>query len=323
MAYRFAPPPERPLGQSLLERIGNTPLLRLRRLARDLPRTIELFIKAEWFNPGGSVKDRPVLRIIEDAERDGRLAPDRIILDSSSGNAGIAYAMIGAVKGYRVHLVVPANISTERRQILQAFGASVQYSDPLEGSDGAILEARRLVERNPERYFYGDQYNNPSNVAAHHTTTGPEIFAQTDGRLTHVVAGLGTTGTLVGVGRRLRELNPAIKIVAVEPDSALHGIEGLKHLESAIVPGIYDPSIPHQQIAVRTEAAYAMTQRLAKEEGFLVGQSSGAAMVGALEVARTLRTGVIVVVFPDSGDRYLSTALWSGGARRGEGRVES
>ncbi len=311
MAYRFAPAPQSPFGESLLDRIGNTPLLRLRRLARDLSKRVEVYVKAEWFNPGGSVKDRPVHRIIEDAERDGRLTPDRSLLDSSSGNAGIAYAMIGAVKGYRVHLVVPENVSEERKRILHAFGASVQYSDPLEGSDGAIHEARQLVKRHPDRYFYGDQYNNPSNVDAHYMTTGQEVYAQTEGRLTHFVAGLGTTGTLVGAGRRLRELNPTIEIVAVEPDTALHGIEGLKHLASAIVPGIYDPSVPHRKISVRTEAAYTMTQRLAREEGLLVGQSSGAAMVGALEVARTLDKGVIVVIFPDSGDRYLSTAVWT------------
>ncbi len=310
MAYRFVPLPDGPRGQSLLDRIGETPLLRLQRLGRDLPSGVEVYVKAEWFNPGGSVKDRPVRRIIEDAEREGRLTSERVILDSSSGNAGIAYAMIGAVKGYRVHLVVPANVSEERKRILRAFGAVVQYSDPLEGSDGAIVEAHRLVDHHPSRYFLGDQYNNPSNVAAHYATTGPEVFAQTDGRLTHFVAGVGTSGTIVGAGRRLRELNPAIEIVAVEPDSPLHGIEGLKHLASAIVPGIYDPTIPHRRIPVPTEAAYAMTQRLAKEEGLLVGQSSGAAMVGALEVARDLRNGVIVVVFPDSGDRYLSTALW-------------
>ncbi len=310
MAYRFAPSPDRPIGQSLLERIGNTPLLRLRRLGQDLPSSVEIYVKAEWFNPGGSVKDRPVRRIIEDAERDGRLTPDHIILDSSSGNAGIAYAMIGTVKGYRVQLIVPENVSEERKRILHAFGAVVRYSDPLEGSDGAIVEARRILEQHPERYFFGDQYNNPSNVNAHYETTGPEVYAQTDGRVTHFVAGLGTSGTLVGAGRRLHELNPSIEVIAVEPDRALHGIEGLKHMASAIVPGIYDPSMHGRKIPVQTEAAYAMAQRLAREEGLLVGQSSGAAMVGALEVARDLRAGVVVAIFPDGGDRYLSTALW-------------
>jgi len=310
MAYRFAPVPAQPRGQSLLDRIGETPLLRLVRLTRDLLPAVEVYVKAEWFNPGGSVKDRPVRRIIDDAERDGRLTPGHVILDSSSGNAGIAYAMIGAVKGYHVHLVVPGNVSEERKRILHAFGAAIQYTDPLDGADGAILEARRLVNQHPNRFFYGDQYNNPSNPAAHYATTGPEVFAQTDGRLTHFVAGLGTTGTIVGAGRRLRELNPSIEIVAVEPDSPLHGVEGLKHLATAIVPGIYDPTVPHRTVAVSTQAAYTMTQRLAREEGLLVGQSSGAAMVGALKVAQNLRSGVVVVIFPDSGDRYLSTALW-------------
>ncbi len=297
-------------GTSLLDAIGNTPLLRLTRLTRDLPARVEVYVKAEWFNPGGSVKDRPVRQIILNAERDGRLTRDRVILDSSSGNAGIAYAMIGAARGYRVQLVVPGNVSEERKRILRAFGAEVEYSDPLEGSDGALLAARQRFERQGGRYFYGDQYNNPSNPRAHYETTGPEVFAQTAGRITHFVAGLGTSGTIVGAGRRLRELRPGVQIVAVEPDGVLHGIEGLKHMAGAIVPGIYDPSVHHRKILVHTEAAYEMTRRLARDEGLLAGQSSGAAMVGALEVARDLREGVIVVIGPDGGDRYLSTALW-------------
>lgn len=310
MAYRFAPGSAPRLGQSLLDSIGNTPLFRLERVTRGLPEGVEIYAKAEWFNPGGSVKDRSVSRIIEDAERDGRLTPDRAILDSSSGNAGIAYAMIGAAKGYRVRLVVPENVSEERKRTLHAFGADVQYSDPLEGSDGAIVVARNLYDESPQRYFFGDQYNNPSNPRAHYETTGPEVFAQTDGRVTHFVAGLGTSGTLVGAGRRLRELNAAVEIVAVEPDRGLHGIEGLKHMATAIVPGIYDPAVHHRKISVGTEEAYAMAQRLAREEGLLVGQSSGAAMAGALEVARGLGEGVIVAIFPDGGERYLTTALW-------------
>lgn len=297
-------------GTSLLDAIGNTPLLRLTRLTRDLPARVEVHIKAEWFNPGGSVKDRPVRQIILDAERDGRLTHDHVILDSSSGNAGIAYAMIGASRGYHVQVVVPGNVSEERKRILRAFGAEVEYSDPLEGSDGAILVARQRFERQGGRYFYGDQYSNPSNPRAHYETTGPEVFAQTAGRITHFVAGLGTSGTIVGAGRRLRELRPGVQIVAVEPDGVLHGIEGLKHMASAIVPGIYDPSVHHRRIPVRTEAAYEMARRLAREEGLLAGQSSGAAVVGALEVARDLAEGVIVVLGPDGGDRYLSTALW-------------
>jgi cysteine synthase B len=256
------------------------------------------------------VKDRPVRQIILDAERDGRLAPARIILDSSSGNAGIAYAMIGAARGYRVHLVVPANISTERRDILQAFGAEVEYSDALEGSDGAILVARRRAQEAPARYFYADQYSNPSNPRAHYQTTGPEIFAQTGGRLTHFVAGLGTSGTVVGAGRSLRELSDTVQIVAVEPEGAVHGLEGLKHMGTALVPSIYDPSVHHRKIPMRTEAAYEITRRLAREAGLLVGPSSGAAVAAAIEVAADLREGVIVALCPDGGDRYLSTALW-------------
>jgi len=271
---------------------------------------VEVYLKAEWFNPGGSVKDRPVRRIIEDAEADGRLTPGRVILDSSSGNAGIAYAMIAAAKGYRVRLVVPENVSEERKRILRAFGAQVEYSNPLEGSDGAIVAAREIAAAAPGRYFFADQYNNPSNVRAHYETTGPEVFAQTQGRITHFVAGLGTSGTLVGAGRRLRELRPGVEIVAVEPDSGLHGIEGLKHMATAIVPGIYDPTVHDHKVAVRTEAAYAMARRLAAEEGLLVGQSTGAAVVGALAVAYTLAEGVVVAIGPDGGDRYLSTRMW-------------
>ncbi len=295
---------------SLLEAIGNTPLLPLSRRIGTWPHGVEIFLKAEWFNPGGSVKDRPVRQIILDAERDGRLTPARTILDSSSGNAGIAYAMIGAARGYRVHLVVPGNVSEERKHILRAFGAEVEYSDPLEGSDGAILVARRRAEDGRGRVFYGDQYNNPSNPRAHYDTTAPEVFAQTDGRITHFVAGLGTSGTIVGAGRRLKELAPRVQIVAVEPDSPLHGIEGLKHMASAIVPGIYDPAVHERKISVRTEVAYAMARRLAREEGLLVGQSGGAAVAVALDVARELHEGVIVAIGPDAGDRYLSTALW-------------
>lgn len=297
-------------GASLLDCIGRTPLLRLARVTRDLPPTVAVYLKAEWFNPGGSVKDRPVLRMITDAERDGRLRPGMTIVDSTSGNAGIAYAMIGAVKGYPVELVMPASASEERKRIIAAYGARIVLSDPLEGSDGAILMAREIFARAPGRYFKPDQYNNPSNWRAHYDTTGPEILEQTAGRITHFVAGLGTTGTLVGAGRRLREANPRIRIVAVEPDAALHGLEGLKHIATSIVPGIYDPSVHDQKIAVSTEAGYAMARRLAREEGLLVGESTGAAVVAALEVARGLRDGLIVAVAPDGGDRYLSTPLW-------------
>lgn len=304
---------------SLLDRIGRTPIIRLSRVAPDLPPAVEVYVKAEWFNPGGSVKDRSILRIIEDAEQDGRLTPDRIILDSSSGNAGIAYAMIGAAKGYRVRLFVPENVSAERKAILRALGAEVEYTNPLEGSDGAIVAARALAAAEPQRYFFADQYNNPSNPRAHYETTGREIWEQTDQRVTHFVAGLGTSGTLVGAGRRLREASAAVEVVAVEPDSGMHGIEGLKHMASAIVPGIYDPSVHAHVVSVRTESAYAMVRSLAATEGLLVGQSTGAAVVGALAVARTLRQGVVVTVGPDGGDRYLSTALWADDTAAGDG----
>jgi len=298
---------------SLLDRIGRTPLVRLRRVTRELPDAVEVYLKAEWFNPGGSVKDRPVLRMLDDAERDGRLAPGKTILDSTSGNAGIAYAMIGAVKGYPVELVMPASASEERKRIIAAYGARITLSDPLEGSDGAIVLAREIFDRDPGRYFKPDQYNNPSNWRAHYDTTGPEILEQTGGRVTHFVAGLGTTGTLVGAGRRLHEANPRIEVVAVEPDRALHGLEGLKHLASSIVPGIYDPAVPDRTLAVSTEAGYAMARRLAREEGCFVGESAGAAVVGALGVAGALQAGVVVAIAPDGGDRYLSTPLWRAG----------
>lgn len=309
MAYRFETKLPR-IGEDLLQRIGNTPLLRLRRVTQGLPDGVEVCVKAEWFNPGGSVKDRPVLRMIEDAERAGLLTAEKVLLDSTSGNAGIAYAMIGAAKGYRVKLVMPANASEERKRMIRAYGAELVYSDPLEGSDGAILLARRIQEEDPHRYFKPDQYNNPSNWKAHYDTTGPEILAQTEGRITHFVGTLGTTGTVVGVGRRLREFNPEIQIVAVEPDSPLHGIEGLKHIASSIRPGIYDPSVHHRKLGVSTEAAYAMARRLAREEGMFVGASTGAAVWAALQVARELPEGVVVALAPDGGDRYLSTALW-------------
>jgi S-sulfo-L-cysteine synthase (O-acetyl-L-serine-dependent) len=299
-------------GASLLDRIGGTPLLRLGRLARaeGVRAAVELYVKAEWFNPGGSVKDRPVLRMLTDAEHDGRLRPGVTILDSTSGNAGIAYAMIGAVKGYPVELVMPASASEERKHIIAAYGARIVLSDPLEGSDGAILMARDIYARAPHRYFKPDQYNNPSNWRAHYDTTAVEILDQTAGRVTHFVAGLGTTGTLVGAGRRLHEVNPRIRVVAVEPDAPLHGLEGLKHIASSIVPGIYDPSVHDEKLSVTTEAGYAMARRLAREEGMLVGESTGAAVEAALRLAAGLHDGVVVVVAPDAGDRYFSTPLW-------------
>jgi cysteine synthase B len=294
---------------SILGQIGNTPLLRFSHVGKDFDR-VEIYGKAEWFNPGGSVKDRPALRMIEEGERSGALTREKIILDSSSGNTGIAYAWIGAVKGYRVQLAVPRNVSQERKRILQAYGAEVTYTDPLEGSDGAIREAHRRYEADPEKYFMPDQYNNPANWQAHYDTTGPEIIAQTRGRATHFIAGVGTNGTLMGTGRRLREFNPDIQVAALLPAEDLHGIEGLKHLETAIVPGIWDERVPDLTLSVYTEEAYDMARRLALEEGVLVGQSAGAALCAALDLARRISEGVIVTILPDAGERYFSTRLW-------------
>ncbi|MEE9613411.1 MAG: cysteine synthase [Thermodesulfobacteriota bacterium] len=299
-----------PMSHSIIELVGNTPLVRINGITAHLPEGVRVCAKLEGYNPGGSVKDRPALRMIEDAEKAGRLTGDKIILDSSSGNTGIAYAWIGTMKGHLVDLVVPENVSDERKKILNAFGANVIFSDPLEGSDGAIRHAWKLYVDNPEKYCKLDQYNNPSNPQAHYDTTGPEIIEQTGGEITHFVASIGTGGTIMGTGRRLREFNKDIEIVAVEPNCPLHGLEGLKHMESSIVPGIYHEEKLTRKIEASTEAAYDMTKRIAREEGFMVGQSSGAAMVAALEVAETLKRGTVVVIFPDGGDKYLSTRLW-------------
>jgi cysteine synthase B len=292
---------------SLLSSIGNTPLIQIRRMMKHL-RGVQIFAKAEWLNPGGSVKDRAGLRIIEDGERSGQLTPGKVILDSTSGNTGIAYAMIATIKGYQVELVVPANLSEERKKTLLFYGANLIFTDPLLGSDGALFEARRIYEANPDRYFKGDQYNNPSNWRAHYETTGIEILQQSKGRVTHFIAGVGTGGTLIGIGRRLKEYNPDIKIYEVQPDNGFHGIEGLKHIETAIRPGIYEESVLDGTFFVRTEEAYWMAIRLAKEEGLLVGPSSGAAFWASLKLAESIDSGVIVTIFPDGGDRYFSTA---------------
>jgi cysteine synthase B len=292
---------------SLLSSIGNTPLIQIRRMMKHL-RGVQIFAKAEWLNPGGSVKDRAGLRIIEDGERSGQLTPGKVILDSTSGNTGIAYAMIATIKGYQVELVVPANLSEERKKTLLFYGANLIFTDPLLGSDGALLEARRIYEANPDRYFKGDQYNNPSNWRVHYETTGIEILQQSKGRVTHFIAGVGTGGTLIGIGRRLKEYNPDIKIYEVQPDNGFHGIEGLKHIETAIRPGIYEESVLDGTFFVRTEEAYWMAIRLAKEEGLLVGPSSGAAFWASLKLAESIDSGVIVTIFPDGGDRYFSTA---------------
>ena len=288
--------------------------MRLRTFERDCP-GVEVYAKAEWQNPGGSVKDRPAARMIAEGERKGTLTPDKVILDATSGNTGIAYAMIGAALGYRVRLCVPSNVTPERKQILGTYGAELIYTDPMDGSDGAIREARRLYAEAPDRYFYPDQYNNDGNWQAHYETTGEEIIAQTNGRVTHFVAGLGTSGTFVGVGRRLRaferEQNRRIELVSVQPDSPLHGLEGLKHMDTAIVPGIYDRSLANEDLRIGTEAAYKMVRRLALEEGVLVGPSSGAALAAVLRVAKRMHDGVIVTVFCDGGERYLTQRFWN------------
>ena len=295
--------------------IGNTALLGFRRITRQLPDHIRLFAKAEWQNPGGSVKDRAAVHIIRTAEGDGRLAPGKTIMDSTSGNTGIAYAMIAAAKGYRVKLFLPANVSPERIAILRAYDVDLAFTDPLEGSDGALKAARELAAKEPQSYFYADQYNNPANWQAHYHSTGIEIWEQTEGQVTHFVAGLGTSGTLMGAGRRLKRYNPAVEIVSIEPDSPFHGLEGLKHMKTAIQPGIYDPDFVDRKLGVRTEAAYAMARRLAREEGYLVGISAAAAMVGCLNIAEELarqgQPATIVTLFPDNAYKYLSEAFWS------------
>ena len=288
---------------SLLSSIGNTPLIKIRKVTKNLKR-VQVFAKAEWLNPGGSVKDRAGLKIIEDGERSGQLTWDKIILDSTSGNTGIAYAMVGAIKGYRVELVVPANISEERKKALEAYGVKLIFTDPLMGSDGALLEAKKIYESNPDQYFKADQYNNPSNWWAHYETTGVEVFQQSKGRVTHFVAGVGTGGTLIGTGRRLKEDNPGIKIFGVQPDNGFHGIEGLKHIETAIRPGIYDETILDRTFFVKTEDAYDMANRLTREEGLWVGPSSGAAFWASLKLAESIDRAMIVTIFPDGGVRY-------------------
>jgi len=297
----------------VLRRIGNTPLLSLDALTRDLP-GVHLLGKAEWYNAGGSVKDRAAASIVNAAWRDGKLAPGKSLLDSTSGNTGIAYAMMGAALGFPVALCVPENVSVERKRILQAYGANIIFTDPGEGSDGAIKIARQLAERHPDLYFYADQYSNDANWRAHYLTTANEIWEQTEGQVTHFVSMLGTTGTFVGTTRRLKELNPHVRCVSLQPDSAFHGIEGAKHLPSAIVPRIYDSSLADENIEIATEEAHAMARRLAREHGLLVGVSAAAAVVGCLRVANGLnknQAATIVTVLCDSGDKYLSERFWT------------
>jgi len=295
---------------SITDRIGKTPLLHLKKiLPRGTPSSVEVYAKAEWFNPGGSVKDRPAWQMIQDAEAQGAFGPGKVLIDSTSGNTGIAYAWIGAARGFPVELVVPKNVSEERKKIISSYGAKIIYSDPLLGSDGARELALKTVQKDSQKYFFPDQYGNPSNWKAHYLTTGPEIWGETEGRITHFVAGLGTSGTMMGTSRFLKEKNPEIFTLAVQPNP-FHGLEGMKHMESAIPVPIYDSKRHDRKITVETEPAYDLTRRLAREEGLLVGPSSGAALLGVFELLKEVREGIIVTIFPDGGDKYLSTSLW-------------
>jgi len=296
--------------ESVVDLIGNTPLIRLVKIPENLNPSVEIYAKAEWFNPGGSVKDRPALRMIQEGIREGALTPDKIIMDSSSGNTAIAYAMIGAALGYRVELVTPENMNIERKKTLEAFGAKVIFSDSLEGSDGAIKLAKKLRLENPEKYFMPDQYNNPANPLSHYETTAPEIWEQTRGRITHFLAGIGTSGTLMGTGKRLKEFNPEIKVVAIQPAESLHGLEGLKHMATSIVPGIYDSTFHDEIVYVSTDDSYRVMKELVKKEGIFVGHSGGAVVYATLEYAKRVEEGVLVTVLADGGYRYLSGGLW-------------
>ncbi len=295
--------------QNITELVGNTPLLRLRLFETEFP-DAEVFAKAEWFNPGGSVKDRAALAMLLDGVARGELTRDKVVIDSTSGNTGVAYALMGAALGYRVKLVMPANVSAERKQLVAAYGAEIVYSDEMEGSDGAILLCRELIAEAPDRYFYPDQYSNPANPGAHYSGTAPEILDQTGGRITHFVAGLGTTGTFTGTARRLKEHDPAIRCIAVEPEDAFHGLEGLKHLPTSIVPAIWDSTVPDEIWGCPTEPAYDLARTVARTEGLLVGHSSGAALWGVRKLLEQAPKAVVVTVFPDGGDRYLSTGLY-------------
>jgi cysteine synthase B len=309
---REVPKSKPTLGQRSLERIGNTPLLRLDRVSAAFPH-ITLLGKAEWLNPGGSVKDRAASNIVAEGRASGRFSSDKILLDSTSGNTGIAYAMIGATQGFPVTLCMPSNVSLERKRILHAYGANIVYTDPADGSDGAIRKACELYAAEPDKYFYADQYSNDANWRAHYLGTANEIWQQSEGHITHFVSMLGTSGTFVGTSRRLKELNPNIRCISLQPDSPFHGIEGAKHMASAIVPKIYDPSLADQDLGISTEAAYTMAKRLAREEGLLVGISAAAAVEGCLQIARQLTKdehAVFVTILCDSGDKYLSERFW-------------
>jgi cysteine synthase B len=309
-----APPGEPSAGRrasvpSILQLIGNTPLVSFRRLARAVA-PVEVYAKAEWYNPGGSVKDRPALAMVLDGERRGLLTKGKTLIDATSGNTGIAYAMICAERGYKLKLALPKNASPERKQNLLAYGAELILTDPTEGTDGAQRHVKKLVEREPDRYFYPDQYNNDANWRAHYETTALEIWRQTEGRITHFVTGLGTSGSFMGITRRLKELNPAIQCISMGPDHPLHGLEGLKHMPTALVPGIYDRQLADAHVEVATEDAHRMALRLAREEGYLVGVSSGGNMAAALQVASGWKQGVVVTLFCDSAAKYLSESFW-------------
>lgn len=304
------------IGFSVMERIGNTPLLRLERIRADVPHA-EIYGKAEWTNPGGSVKDRAAAGIVQEAFRDGSMRGGKRLLDSTSGNTGIAYAMLGAACGFGVTLCVPANVSVERKRILKAYGAEIFYTEAGEGSDGAILEAQRIIAAYPDKYFYADQYSNDANWLAHYRGTANEIWEQTQGRITHFVTVLGTSGTFMGTTRRLKELNPRIQCISLQPDSPFHGIEGAKYMPTSIKPKIYDPALADRNIEINTENCYAMARRLAREEGLLVGTSSAASLVGALRVAREaeIEHPVLVCIFCDGADKYLSERFWDEGSK--------
>lgn len=301
------------LGSSVYDLIGNTPLVRLNKVSRDL-HGIQILAKAEWTNPAGSVKDRPAASIVQDAQARGLLTPGKTLLDATSGNTGIAFAMLGAALGFPVHLAMPSNVSPERKRILKAYGATIDWTDPDQSSDGAIRRARELAGNHPDRFFYADQYSNDANWMAHYRTTAPEIWSQTAGQVTHFVAGLGTSGTFMGTSRRLKEFNPAVQVISFQPDSPFHGLEGMKHMASAIVPAIYNPHLADRNLEIETEAAHAMARRLAREEGLLVGISAAAAVVASLRVAREEaaagRSSVIVTILPDNADKYLSERFW-------------
>lgn len=296
----------------LIDLVGNTPLIELKRLSADVS-PVRIMAKAEWYNPGGSVKDRPALNMLLAGERDGRLTKDKIILDATSGNTGIAYAMFGAAMGYRVRLTLPKTAGALHQRILESYGAELIRTPATEGSDGAIVEAMKLYEQDPDRYFYPDQYNNDANWQAHYNGTGLEIIAQTDGQVTHFVAGLGTSGTFTGTGRRLRELNGDIRLVSFQPDSPMHGLEGLKHMPTSIKPGFYDETMADENVEIPTEEAQEMVKRLAREEGMLVGLSGGAAVAAAMRVARQAEEGVVVTVIADNASKYLDHQFWGNG----------